>query len=61
MVDHGELWSFLRSVLSQGGAIQQDYEAGKFKCYEEYSARVDAAARERADELEALIGGNSDG
>ena len=51
----GELWSFLRSVLDQGTAIQQDYQAGKFKCYEEFSAYIDAAARDRADELEVLL------
>lgn len=46
----GELWSFLRSVLSQGVAIWQDH---RNKHYEIYSARLDAAARERADEWQA--------
>jgi len=40
-------WSFLRSVLEQGAAIQQDYAAGKYSNYEEYAARIDEAARER--------------
>lgn len=48
-------WSFLRSVLSQGASIQQDYVAGTHKGYEEYSARLDAAARERAEEIEAVL------
>jgi len=48
-------WVFLKSVLEQGAAIQQDYAAGRYKCYEEYAARMDTAARERADELEAAI------
>jgi len=54
-----ELWSFLRNVLSQGGAIQQDYDAGKYNCYEEYSIRLDGAARERAEQLEAIIKDNA--
>lgn len=53
---HGELWSFLLKVLSQGGAIRLDYTAGKYPSYEHYAARLDEAARERADELEALLG-----
>lgn len=44
----GELWSFLRSVLSQGADIYLDH---KDKGYESYSARLDCAARERADQL----------
>ena len=43
-------WSGVRSVLAQGAAIQQDYAAGKYRDYEEYSARLDAAARERIDD-----------
>jgi len=42
-------------VLDQGTAIQQDYQAGKYKCYEEFSAHMDAAARDRNDELEKLL------
>ena len=48
----GELWSFLRSVLSQGGDIWLDHRE---KSYEQYSARLDAAARERVDALAKLI------
>lgn len=44
-------WSKVRSILMQGAAIQQDYVAGKFSNYEEYAARMDAAARERIEEL----------
>ncbi len=54
-MDTGKLWSLVRNTLVQGGAIQQDYTAGKYMSYEEYSARLDAAARERADEFERLI------
>lgn len=50
-----ETWSFLRNVLMQGDAIGKDYAAGNHKDYEEYSARVDAAARERDAELAALL------
>lgn len=47
------MWAFLRSVLTQGAAIQQDYDAGRYGSYEEYSARVDAAARERKAQFDA--------
>lgn len=50
-LNRGEVWSFMRRVLSQGGDIRLDYQAGKYKGYEEYSARLDAAARERADQF----------
>lgn len=49
--DEFSAWSFLRNVLSQGMAIQQDYQAGKYADYELLSARLDEAARERDDEL----------
>lgn len=55
MIDAGKLWSFLRRVMDQGGAIQMDYQAGKYESYEHYSARLDEAARERTDELEELL------
>lgn len=45
------LWAFLRYVLSQGAAIETDYRAGKWPSYEGYSARMDAAARDRAEEF----------
>ena len=48
----GELWSFLRSTLSQGKDIHLDHLN---KGYEEYSARLDEAARERADALLKLL------
>lgn len=50
--DSGELWSFCRKLLSQGKDIHLDHET---KSYEQYSARLDAAARERGDELEAML------
>jgi hypothetical protein len=48
----GEIWSLLRNVLSQGRDIYLDHVD---KPYEVESARLDAAARERADQLEALL------
>lgn len=48
------LWSFLRTVLSQGGDIWIDHQQ---KSYEQYSARLDLAARERTDELERALSG----
>ena len=47
----GELWSWVRSVMSQGADIRCDYDQGAHKGYEAYSARLDAAAAERAQEL----------
>jgi hypothetical protein len=52
-IDRGELWSFLRSCLSQGGDIWLDH---KEKSYEEYSIRLDAAARERVSKAMHLLG-----
>ena len=51
----GELWSWVRSVMSQGADIRCDYDQGVHKGYEAYSARLDAAAAERADELLARL------
>ncbi len=48
-------WSFLRDVLSQGTAIQMDYAAGKYPDYEHFAMRMDAAARERAEQLENVL------
>ena len=45
-----EQWSFFRRLLEQVMAIQQDYAAGKYPDYEDLSARLDEAARERDDE-----------
>jgi len=50
-IDQGKLWSMFRTLLSQGGDIQLDYNAGKYSCHEEYSARLDAAARERVEQF----------
>ena len=50
-INDGELWSWTRSVISQGADIRTDYDNGTHKGYEEYSARLDAAASERAQEL----------
>ena len=55
LLTEGELWSFVRSVMSHGAVIHQDYMAGKHKTYEHYSARMDAAAAERAEELWARM------
>lgn len=50
-------WTFLRTVLERGAAIQQDYLAGRFDSYEQYAQRLDAAARELADGLAAAMRG----
>lgn len=50
-ISEGELWSWVRSVMSQGADIRCDYDQGVHKGYEAYSARLDAAAAERAQEL----------
>ena len=52
-ISEGELWSWVRSVMSQGADIRCDYDAGKHKGYEAYSMRLDVAAIERAEELAA--------
>lgn len=44
-------WAFLRTVLERGAAIQQDYAAGNHGSYEVYSARMDAVARDFAEQL----------
>jgi len=55
-MDEGKLWSFLRSVLDQGRAIDQDYRGGKYSSYEAMSARVDEAARERVEQFKERFG-----
>lgn len=55
-MSRGELWSFLRSVMLQGQDIALDY---RDKGYEEMSARLDAAASERADKLHAMLNGQT--
>lgn len=54
-IDEGELWSWVRSVMSQGADIRCDYDQGVHKGYEAYSARLDAAAAERSQELWARL------
>ena len=54
-INDGEIWSAIRTLLSQGGSIQQDYDAGKYKNFEEYSIRLDAAARERIEWLKTKL------
>lgn len=51
MMDDGKLWVFFRQMIDQGTAIQQDYQAGKYASYEEFSARLDEAARERLEQF----------
>lgn len=53
----GELWSWTRSVMSQGADIRTDYDIGTHKSYAAYSARLDAAAAERATALMERITG----
>ena len=43
----GELWSFIRKCMSQGGAILTDYNEGE---YEGCASRLDAAVREQVEE-----------
>ena len=49
-MDEEKIWSFLRKVISQGAAIRDDYKSGKYS-YEQYSARIDAAAAERTEQF----------
>lgn len=51
-MDEGKLWSLIRNALSQGGAIQLD--RASMSGYEEYSARLDAAASDRVAEFAKL-------
>jgi hypothetical protein len=50
--ESNELWSFLRRVMTQGQDIALDYRE---KNYEEMSARLDAAASERVDQLLKIL------
>lgn len=50
VIGEGELWSWTRSVMTHGVSIYQDYQGGAYS-YEAYSARLDAAASERATEF----------
>jgi len=51
----GQLWGFVRSVMTQAHAQQQDYMNGKHAEYEEFSAWIDRAAIEREKELIKLL------
>lgn len=51
----GDLWGFLRNVLTQGMAIQMDVQAGKYPDSELMHCRLDEAARERAEQLQQLL------
>lgn len=54
----GKLWSWLRNVMQQGEVIAKDHaDATNHDGYERHSARLDAAASERADELLAMLAG----
>lgn len=55
VMTEGELWSWVRSVMCQGADIRTDYDMGVHKGYEAYSARIDMAAAERADQLLARL------
>lgn len=48
----GDIWSLLRQILSQGRDIYLDHVD---KPYEVESARLDAAARERTEQFEAML------
>jgi hypothetical protein len=51
-IDEGELWSWIRDVLSQGGDIWIDHQN---KSYEQYSSRLDAAAHELVVDFRKLV------
>jgi hypothetical protein len=50
-MDEGKLWSFFRDMIRQGANIEQDCQNGAYKSFEEFSARIDAAARERVEQF----------
>jgi hypothetical protein len=58
-VDKGRLWALIRDVLSQGTAIERDNVEGCYPTYEAWSARLDAAARERVADFTALLRGGA--
>lgn len=55
LTDDGKLWSFLRNVMAQGIDIRADHDQ-----YEMFSARMDAAAAERVDQLRAMLSATPD-
>lgn len=50
--DDGLLWSFLRDTMIRGTHISADTQD---KPYEEFSARIDAAALQQVDRLKELL------
>jgi hypothetical protein len=48
----GDLWVFIRNVMQQGEAIAKDFAD---KPYEAYARRLDAAARERTEQLGKML------
>ncbi len=57
----GQIWSWVHSVMNQGANIFCDYDQGKHKTYEHYSASLDASAAERGAELMDLLKTLNDG
>lgn len=53
-LDEGDLWSFLRTVIGQGVDIEVDAVRLGWS-YEARSARLDAAAADRTQELMARL------
>lgn len=59
-MNDGEMWTFVRSVLSQGAAIAQGHLGGvKYPNFEEYQKKLDEVARERAEELALRVNKDS--
>jgi hypothetical protein len=59
-MNDGEMWTFVRSVLSQGATITQGHLGGlKYPDFEAYNRKLDEVARERAEELALRIGNDS--
>lgn len=50
-IPEGALRSFIRTMMVQGAAIHYDYLTGVHKSYENYSARLDEAAKERTEQF----------
>lgn len=59
-MNDGEMWTFVRSVLSQGAAIAQGHLGGvKYPNFEAYQRKLDEVARERAEELALRVNNDS--
>jgi hypothetical protein len=52
-------WSFCRDVLSRGCSVEQDTRSSG-RGYEDHSARLDANAREFAEELKPHLAGGTE-